>query len=281
MSAIERDEPIVFVLPAFPGKSPNPAKVLGPRPDMAERQSIVFLHEFCRRIATIYGPGARIVLCSDGRVFSDVVGIKESDITTYQQDLSALIRELGADALSTFDLDEVFTGCSFNEMRACLIAAHGEPIEALQVAVRAGGAAQRLYRGITRFLLEDAVRPEMTISRTALQKDCRRRAYQVVQRSKAWDALLATRFPEAVRLSIHPQVCGSRKIGIHMMKTADEWLTPWHGAAVEIGGRFVLLKRRRAEALGAKLVFKNGRPSHYVLDASGLTEGANPCPPTS
>jgi pyoverdine/dityrosine biosynthesis protein Dit1 len=110
----------------------------------------------------------------------------------------------------------------------------------------------------------------MTISRTALQKDCRRRAYEVVQRSKAWGALLATCFPDAVRLSIHPQACGSEKIGIHLMMTADSWLTPWHGVAVEAEGRFVLLKRREAESLGAKLVFQNGRPSHYVLESSAL-----------
>src|SRR5687767_11184162 len=34
--AVEQGLPVTFVLPAFPGKSPNPAKVLGPLPDMAE-----------------------------------------------------------------------------------------------------------------------------------------------------------------------------------------------------------------------------------------------------
>src|SRR5688500_13454019 len=197
--AIRRNEPIVFVLPAFPGKSPNPAKVLGPRPDMAERQSLAFLNTLCRRIKGIYAPGARIVLCSDGRVFSDVVGIQDGDITTYQQDLDALIAELGADNLATFNLDDVFNGCSFEAMRTRLMAEYGEPIEVLQAAVRAGGEARRLYCGITRFLLEDAMRPNMTISKTALQKECRRRAYEVTQRSKAWDRLLAECFPDAVR----------------------------------------------------------------------------------
>lgn len=268
MASIERDEPVIFVLPAFPGKSPNPGKVLGPRPDMAERRSLAFLDDLCRRIETVYAPGARIVLCSDGRVFSDAVGIDESDISTYQKDLDALIEELGADALSTFNLDDVYAGCSFDEMRTRLMAEHGQSIDALQEAVRAGGEAKRMYLGITRFLFEDGLRPDMTISRTALQKDCRQRAYQVVQRSKAWDVLLAKHFPDAVRLSIHPQSCGSRKIGIHLMDTTDGWLTPWHGVAVEVDGQFKLLKRREAEAAGAQLIFQNGRPSHYVLAGS-------------
>lgn len=267
IAAIERNESVAFALPAFPGKSPNPEKVLGPRPDMAERKSIAFLDRLCRRIEEIYTPGARIVLCSDGRVFNDVVGIPDSDITRYQQDLIELISELGADRLTTFNLDDVFNGCGFDAMRARLMVAHGEPIEALQAAVRAGGDALRLYRGITRFLVEDAKRPGLAISNTSLQKECRRRAYQVIQRSRAWDALISKRIPGAVRLSIHPQVCGSRKIGIHLMETPDEWLTPWHCVAVEVRGRFRLMKRSQAEALGAELVFRDGRPSHFVVAA--------------
>ena len=50
VSAIERNQPIPFVLPAFPGKSPNPAKVLGRLPDMAERRALEFLQYLCDRI---------------------------------------------------------------------------------------------------------------------------------------------------------------------------------------------------------------------------------------
>lgn len=262
---IERNQPIVFVLPAFPGKSPNPGKVLGPRPDMAEKQSLVFLDTLCRRIEKIYAPGAKLVLCSDGRVFSDVVGIAESDITTYQEDLAGMIDELGLNRLSTFNLDNVFSGHHFDQMRTELMVGFGKPLEAVQEEVRAGGDAKRMYCGITRFLFEDSLRPIMTISKTALQKECRRRAYEVIQRSRAWDALLAEYFPDTIRLSIHPQGCGSRKIGIHLMETEDEWLTAWHSVAVEVQGQFRLMKRAEVERLGAELIFLDGRPSHYVM----------------
>lgn len=262
-AAIARNEPVIFVLPAFPGKSPNPAKVLGKRPDMAEQLSLAFLDKLCRKIQTIYAPGAKLVLCSDGRVFNDAIGIAESDITQYQHDLVELIEHIKASHLSTFNLDNVYSGCTFDEMRTRLMREFGTPIEVLQEQTRKDGDTLRLYRGMTRFLFEDALRPDMMISRTALQKESRKRAYQVIQRSKAWDGLLATIFPDAVRLSIHPQICGSRKIGIHLMATEDEWLTPWHGVAVEMNGRFKLMKRREAESLGATLVYRNERPSHY------------------
>jgi pyoverdine/dityrosine biosynthesis protein Dit1 len=40
MAAIESNTPVTLVLPAFPGKSPNPNKVLGHLPDMAERRAL-------------------------------------------------------------------------------------------------------------------------------------------------------------------------------------------------------------------------------------------------
>jgi pyoverdine/dityrosine biosynthesis protein Dit1 len=157
VASIARKEPVTFVLPAFPGKSPNPAKVLGPRPDMAERQSLAFVSALCRRIRKVYPPGARVVLCSDGRVFSDVVGILERDITTYQQDLGAILTELRASDLSTFSLDNVFSGCSFSEMRTRLMSGYGETLETVMSEVATHDDARRLYCGITRFLHSRAV----------------------------------------------------------------------------------------------------------------------------
>jgi pyoverdine/dityrosine biosynthesis protein Dit1 len=275
---VERGAPVELVLPAFPGKSPNRRKVLGALPDMAERLSLEFLQRLSCRIAEIYSPGARIIICSDGRVFSDLVRIAERDISAYQAGIRNMLDEIHAavkaapDAndsieprpLELFNLDDEYALTDYDEMRRHLIDSHGEPLEKIRADIRAGGEPLRLYRGITRFLLDDSTGGEARASRTALQKECRQRAYGVIQRSKAWGGLVAKKFPRAVRLSIHPQACSFEKIGIHMLETADNWLTPWHGVAVEIDGRFVLMKRSEVEELRATLVWQNGAPSHYV-----------------
>ena len=272
-AAILANRPITFVLPAFPGKSPSPAKVLGPLPDMAERCSLEFLGHLCERVRQYHAPGARIILCSDGRVFSDAVGMRDEDVTAYQRELSSMIEELGLDTIETFNLDDLFAGASFTEMRARLLERYGASLETLKDKVRQGGKpgadresedANRLYCGITRFLVEDATYPGQTRSRTAIQKDCRTRAYAVIQRSNAWSNLIGECFPDAVRLSIHPQTCGSAKLGIRLLD-GETWMTPWHGVAVAVDGRFTLVKRSEAEAMGAHLVHAAGRPSHYVV----------------
>lgn len=282
-SAVALGLPVTFVLPAFPGKSPNLAKVLGPLPDMAERRALEFLQRLCDQIQDFYAPGARIILCSDGRVFSDVVGMRDEDVTAYQDEIARMIADSGLSSIFTFDLDEFSAGLPFDRMRDQLMEQHGESLDELREAVVRGGKpvgssvadreTHRLYCGITRFLLEDSTFPGQTRSRTSLQKECRERAYQVIQRSKAWGDLVEMRFPNAVRLSIHPQGCGDKKLGIRLIEP-DHWLTPWHGVAVDVGGRFILLKRAQAEELGGSLVHLDGRPSHYVLPADKNPVGA-------
>jgi L-tyrosine isonitrile synthase len=271
--AVSNGEPVKFVLPAFPGKSPNPAKVLGPLPDMAERCALEFLQTLCDRIKRYYAPGAEIILASDGRVFSDVVGMRDEDVTNYQDEISKMIATLGLNSISTFNLEELFNEMTFDEMRNHLMEKFGEPVELLKEAISRGKEstssvddqeAHRLYLGITRFLVEDSMFPGQTKSRTSVQKESRIRAYAVIQRSKAWGELVEQQFPDAVRLSIHPQSCGSKKLGIKLIEP-DNWATPWHGVAVLVGGRYLLLKRVQAEAIGAHLVMRFGRPSHYVL----------------
>jgi pyoverdine/dityrosine biosynthesis protein Dit1 len=276
-AAIAHGRPLTFVLPAFPGKSPNPAKVLGPLPDHGEQLALEFLDALAARLAALHAPGVRFLLCSDGRVFSDVVGMRDEDVTAYQQDLSQRIAASGLRHLALFSLDHLHEGEDFAAVRQGLMARHGAPLDALRERVRRGGQgsedpadreAHRVHCGMTRFLLEDASHPGQTLSRNALQRACRARAYELVRRSNAWSDMLATCFPEAVRLSIHPQGCGATKLGLQLL-TPDTWMTPWHGVAVETATGVVLMKRAQAEAAGARLVLDGaGRGSHFRLETA-------------
>jgi len=272
--AVADSKPLSLVMPAFPGKSPNLDKVLGHLPDQAERLALQFLGSLCQRIKQYYAPGIKIILCSDGRVFSDVVGMKESHVTAYQTQIDNLIDEMNLFDISTFNLDDCYHSLTFAQMRNELIDNYAHSLESIKLTVRAGAKstasldeheANRMYRGITRFLFEDSIHPKQTQSRTILQKESREKAYELIRRSNAWSALIAEHFPDAVRLSIHPQVCGSKKLGIRLIQN-ELWMTPWHGVAVATKNGFILLKRSVAEALGAQLIYTaKGHPSHYQL----------------
>jgi L-tyrosine isonitrile synthase len=274
-------QPVRFILPAFPGKSPNLAKVFGPVPDLAEELALDFLNSLAGQIQQIYPPGARITICSDGRVFSDLVLIPDEHISLYQAELRTIISTSGYRWLDLFNLDDAYPGMDHGSMRHTLAERHAPHLDRVRQDVRDGGQALRLYRGITRFLYEDGRTPSFQGSKTTLQRDCRQRAYGVIQRSQAWTNLLVDRFPQAVRLSIHPQPCGSPKLGIHLVETGDTWLTPWHGVAAEYRGRFTLMKRREAEDLDGYVAYRRGLPSHFSLPNAPLRGASSKHRPVS
>jgi L-tyrosine isonitrile synthase len=270
---ISRGEPIHFVLPAFPAKSANLGKVLGNLPDMAERLALNFLEYCCRRIKVIYPPGALITICSDGRVFSDLVRVGEQDVTSYLDELKTVVKDLKADSLDLFSLDNAFDTDNYDEQRCRLILRYAKPIDELRSLVKNGSTLLPIFNGIARFLFEDLFALDgCNRSRNAIRYETKAIAYRMIQRSMAWSSLIAERFPDSIRLSIHPQYPHSEKIGIYLMETLDNWLSPWHGVAVDIGGKFILMKRHEAESLGASLIWLKGRPSYFILGGSEYIE---------
>ncbi|TDB47346.1 L-tyrosine isonitrile synthase [Photorhabdus khanii] len=266
---IRNKKPIEFILPAFPTKSPNKNKVLGTAPDMAERLSLSFLNSLCQRIQLYYPLGARIIICSDGHVFGDLIRVSDEVISQYHEDIKQLINEMGAINLSTFNLNDDKNLCEhsddFNLQRQMLVKHYARTEESIKNQLLQNSDGLQLYRAVTRFLYEDSLLPGYTGSNNALQKDAKQRAIGVIQRSWAWGSLLDTHFPEAIRLSIHPQPVDSIKLGIHMMPTRDDWLTPWHGVAANVNGQFILMKHKEVQMMGGKLVNIHGKPSHYVI----------------
>lgn len=269
---LEKKQPVEFILPAFPAKSPNPKKVLGKIPDMAERLSLIFLNSLCEKIKDIYSLGAKIIICSDGHVFSDLIYVDDIDIDYYQIEIKNLLCELEATHLSLFSLSDVkelthFTH-DYNQLRQLLVDNYATPIEIISSELKKTSKGIQLYQAITRFLYEDSFFPDYMGSKNTLQKNAKQRAVGVIQRSRAWGDLLSTKFPSAIRLSIHPQPADSIKIGIHLMPTKDNWLTPWHGVAANVNGQFILMKNEKAKEMNGEVIEVRGSPSHYLIESN-------------
>ena len=249
-SFIDRGAPIQLVLPAFPAKSPNPRKVLGRGPDMAEWLALRSLRELLAQIAVVHEPGAELVLCSDGAVFADLVGVSDAEVRSYRRELEGLARSLEL-RVRVFDLDDAFALPSAARARTQLMSRYGGTVEELRERSANSIATRRMVDGIHRFLFEDDLGRGEPGTRSQLKRATHERAHEVVLRSEAWSNLVAAAFPRALRLSIHPQLPVSAKLGIHLIDTDDAWLTPWHGCAVLDGDRFRLMRRADAEERGA------------------------------
>jgi len=256
--------PIHLILPAFPAKSPNPHKVLGKLPDLGEEVALTFLQGLCDDIRQVYAPGARISICADGRVFADLVQVSDTEVSAYNEVLKQLIQQLGTLDLDVINLEDLLATDSFDEARTWIVTQYGEPLDDLKARVRDTDHHRAMFNGIHRFVSEDGMALEPEKSKNRVKEESKEVAYEVIRRSNAWTRLLAQEFPHAVRLSIHPQHSYSDKIGLRITRAVDDWLTPWHGVVLLRDNDYVLMKRYQAEELGAKLVEKNGRPSHFV-----------------
>lgn len=262
---LNKQEPIHFVLPAFPAKSPNPEKTLGKLPDLGEELALRTLQTMCDEISALYEPGARVTICSDGHVFSDLVEVEDDDVTRYHQAMGQLVEEQGHSSIDLFCLADIHgESPNYTQLRELLMEQHGEELDQLKRRTKEFPHHGALLDGIHRFLFEDRVVLYPKFSRSKNRKLARPLAYQVVARSNAWSRLVAEHFPSAVRLSIHPSPDHSEKIGFLLTKAVDNWITPWHGTILLKDDEFLLLKRSQAEDSGATLVTSDGIPSHFV-----------------
>lgn len=263
--SIAAREPVHFLLPSFPAKSPNPKKVLGHLPDMAEEIALSFLEKVCTEIGDLYAPGAKITICSDGRVFSDLVGVSDDHVSSYAAELKLMMKRIESRSLDFFCMEDLFDVADHSGMREQLLIHYTDSLQAIEERIHSYEHHRALFNGIQRFLFEDRLGIETEKSRNQLRNECKDLAYRVIQRSDGWGRLLGDCFPAALRLSIHPQNPHSEKIGILLGEATDTWLTPWHGVAVEQDGKFTLLRRHEAEQLGACIVDRDGRANHFRL----------------
>ncbi|MBB5939642.1 isocyanide synthase family protein [Streptomyces zagrosensis] len=269
---IDAGEPIHFVIPAFPAKSPNETKVLGALPDMGERLALEFLQSFCDHLAHYHAPGARVTICSDGHVFADVVGVSDDDATSYRSELEAMVASFDGSSVGFYALVDAYGSTDYDTVRTELMEHHAESLESLKHRSTLDEQVRGMFNGIHRFMFEDRVAVNPGKSRTKIREEAKPVAWEVIRRSNAWSRLVADTFPDALRLSIHPQPVHSEKIGFHLVRTRDRWLTPWHGVALETGDGMFLTKRSHAEELKASLVWRKNRPSHFVAPHLTLQE---------
>lgn len=260
------NQAIHMILPAYPGKSPNRNKTLSKLPDLSEEQSIDNLAILCQEIKAVYPPGARIAICSDGYVFSDLVRIPDEDVKAYTDIIQAYYQKNFPDFFEFYDIKDTFpTLTCLDSMREELMVQCGESLIALMEKAREEKQTLAMYKGITRFLFEDFCGLEefSGFSKAQIQKLAKQVSLRVIQRSNAWSQLLERNYPHSLRLSIHPQFRQSEKIGIQIVPSEDCWRTPWHSVAVKHGNKISLQKRSYVDESRFRLIFSGGRPSHY------------------
>ncbi|WP_343605319.1 L-tyrosine/L-tryptophan isonitrile synthase family protein [Fluviicola sp.] len=261
--------PIHFILPAFPAKSPNEEKVIGKLPDLGEEIALNTLNNLCKEIRSVYEPGAHITICSDGRIFSELVAVSDDDISTYVQRINEVIEEQQLEFVEIVNLEDLLEGNSFNELRDTVLNTYAESLDRLYERLKTDEEFRKLFNGMHRFIVEDRKYLFPDLSTSKIKEESREIALKVIRNSNAWTRFLTYVYPQSIRLSIHTYHAHSAKIGVKITRAEDNWLTPWHGVIILKDDGYVLMKRKEAEAANAQLVSKNNQPHYYTLIQQG------------
>lgn len=254
-----------FLLPAFPAKSPSPLKTAGHHPDLGEVLALNNLNEMCKKITNLYEPGAEVIICSDGRIFSDVVMVSDKIIDEYSEWIKSIIIEFNLEHLSTFAMDDLHQEMNGPELRERLVWQYAKSLDEVRFLVINDDDFRGLFNGVHKFMLEDQMGlPENAkISKNQLNKKTKLLTYELIRRSDAWSTLLLDHFDDALRLSIHAYPLTHEKFGVKLVHSSEKWATPWHNVTVKKNDQFELMHLSEAEKLGAKKELFRGKYVYF------------------
>ncbi|KAH7390676.1 Pyoverdine/dityrosine biosynthesis protein-domain-containing protein [Pyrenochaeta sp. MPI-SDFR-AT-0127] len=250
---VDKNLPIQCALPAFPCKSPNPNKVGGIMPDLAEHIAMDVLHDFIKEVNTIYEPGATMWVINDGHVFSDCIGVDDEMIDTYDACMAAIFQERYPEEVGPVPtikfkgLKNIFAADSdgFQGLQKLLLNSHkmphpvktkltGEAELCRKLMLGIGGPdrayirqliteqepdALGLYRGQTRFMLEDLadIPSVKSLSGKQKKKTAALVAEEMMSRNQAYSNLTELLLPNYVRLSIHAHNNAGPKFAVRLL----------------------------------------------------------------
>lgn len=242
-----------FLLPAFPAKSPSLKKTAGIHPDLGEVLALNNLNEMCKKITSVYEPGAEVVICSDGRIFSDVVMVSDEIIDIYSAGIKNIIEEFSLEHLSTFAMDDLYKDLNGVELRERLLWQYSKSIEEVRHLVTNDKDFKSLFNGVHKFLVEDQLGliENDGLSKNQVNKKTKPHTYELLRRSDAWSSLLLDKFDDALRLSIHAYPLTHEKFGVKLVESKERSATPWHNVTVKKDNVFELMHVSKALKLGA------------------------------
>nr|WP_199064343.1 L-tyrosine/L-tryptophan isonitrile synthase family protein [Chromobacterium sp. ASV5] len=210
---IAAGKPLSLLLPAFPHKSPNRRLAASALPDYGEYLALLALDQLCRDIQQCYPPGCRLRVFSDGLTFHDLLGVSRAEANAYHRALRRLLASPLIEWLDYASIEPAFsrqTGRAEEVLRAYL------PPDSQDFAQPLPAKDARRERAWQALLAAETGRQPDPLA-----------ARRLAWRGLALDAMLAERYPDAIRLSIHEPAPEGGKFPIAL---ADDAGLPWRGA---------------------------------------------------
>jgi pyoverdine/dityrosine biosynthesis protein Dit1 len=265
---------IRLMLPSFPYKSPNPKRVLGPMPDLAEELSIQSLSKLCSSINSITPFGCELIIASDGRVYGDLQqewwpDFNDQTITSYRTALEKMIATQSSH-IRIFSLDEL--GIHYGRDVPSYLENYSPDINLISNKIVNDPCQKRVYTDMKYFRQEElkCSPAAKLLTKKAIKRAAAAFTIQQIRRGHAWSNIVDKYFPDTIRLSVHSHF-NTEKLGISLTKNIlpncyglDP--TPWHNCALisNQGKSVKFIKYSEGLEAGAKVLYKEDQ--RYALE---------------
>lgn len=260
---VSKNVPVEFVMLGYPMKSMNDRdKVIGQLPDLGEEVSLKNFNRFDSVIKTVYEPGVRINIVSDGYAFNELYGTSDSVVEEYE----SINKDMSKDySMNWYDIRSFYSNTSsLKEMRIKVMKQFGITAEELTRRILIDADVNSLYRGMMRFLTLDLAIKSFP-SNNQLQKEAKKMAREMMLMNEAYSALIAKEFKNYVRLSMHPSINNGFKYSFQLIPSPKAWTSPWHCALlINKDGQYETIHKKDAVAAGHELVYQDGRPYYFT-----------------
>jgi pyoverdine/dityrosine biosynthesis protein Dit1 len=242
---INRNEPIQFMLPAFPFKVRNPLKSSRTAADLAEVASFCKINEINLQICKVYGPGAEFHIFHDGHLYYRHFLNTKEDADVYFQSLKEytnalqlekviILKDVSRELLKFKNFPEVCKDAR-KEMKN-LWDAEKDSNERVLAIRRASCSNVNLSDISEDVLHEISVSPSNNLSERSklISVEITRRAdrcafeYMIIQHSLERLSFFTSSLPNGVRMTVHPK---EGQVGIFLVKRTT-FLLPWMGVGV-------------------------------------------------
>lgn len=291
---ISSSQRIELIFPGFPFKSPSPTKVLSSLPDLGEELLLKRLDSLAADITNVYEAGAVVKVVSDGVVYGSLLGVKEREVWKYGEGLRGMKRECGLDRVefvrvcdllnsnsvtmpgaqpfdhassSESDSESWMTEeeylSSLPDIRGRFLAHEVEGYD-LDDALKNDSGTLWTYRGYLKFLESDLEGSEVmrgVVSSNGKDKKRRIIAKAMLRNGARFSDLVARKFPDAVRLSVHAHNNAGPKFAFDLFPGRDMSASPWHNVVCEhANGTLGIGQVKTFDPTYWETVLKDGEP---------------------
>lgn len=259
---VAANNPIEFSMLGFPFKSINDRdKVLGKVPDLGELLSFENFKLFGEQMKTVYQPGVKIHIVSDGLAFNQLMNVSEYTVDEYGdicKDYSSAapivwhnLRSFYGNKRADFAREKMFEQFGITEAE-------------LERRILTDPDVNFLYKAMIRFMEGDLAILHYD-ARNQLHKAAKKMAREMMLANEAFSAMVRANLSDKIRISMHQSVNNGNKFSFSLICGAGIRHSAWHSAIlVKKDGSLETKHRKDAELAGNVLVYEDGRPYYFT-----------------